>query len=1230
MKRLLSLLLVLCLLCSLHPTAFAASEDAKDGSQTVTLTAPSGVTVKLYDGYAAKGSVISASNSFSTGSNKVYTYKVNNGTYSFKLSGTGYYTHTKNFYVLNNNPTLNIDPGKKTGNGFESPTAIERTDAVQQNLLASETTSWPGYEHIFSTPAFTTALGKHEFTSQTAMMTYLESLDDACSDAYLYSLGISPSYGYDIPLLLFTTTDLTGKTLEEAAAMVRANGKVTVVHQAQIHGNEPAAGEGALAVAGALSRGDIKDAQGSNILNTLNILVIPRINVDGSHNFTRNNTAQNKNMNRDYISLYTTEVTAIVNAYNLFLPEIGIDAHEWTPSNNLESGVMDDLQMWSSGSLNNDDALLDRAVEVMETVFADARTHGIRPYYYWSNVTYGGVGSGSNGIGPYYYGLRGSIAFCVETAGISIGRTNFERRVFSQYIAAETIFKYVSANRSAIQKQVADERERIAAVGATYEESDLLTLGHSSKSFGKKYPRPTWNWNTGTTLNANATATPGIYHTASKSRTRPTAYLLSANTSNLSKVLAHLDKQAIQYYKLTEDMALTVKQYSGNGSSATLSADTTVTFPAGSYLLPMNQSTGNVLGMLMEPDVTDTNGSDCYSTFVQMGTLSAASIYRYEGSLDLFGSLLFPDHTVEFRDTDETVLQKETVAHNEAVTFTGEAPTKDYDESYHYSFAGWTDGNSLIDLSSICADHVLYPSFHAEAHNYGYEVITAPNCENAGLCRRTCICGKSYDEAISPLDHTPVIDAAVAPTCTETGLTGGSHCAVCQAVIVAQEVVPATGHAEVVDAAIAPTCTESGLTEGAHCGTCGEVLTAQEVIPATGHREEVIPGTAPTCTNSGLTEGILCSVCETVLVQQENLPRLGHDYRYTDEGDGTHTGACSRCSKTKPAQAHTPDETGVCTLCGNGAPAVDESIQIYHTLDLASDISVSFAVPTSALTAYDTYYLECILPEYETNELTGTSTVQIQPVLNGSYYYFTLTGITAVRMGDTVEAVLHMTKGNTEYTSLTDSYSVATYAYAMLNSTTDAQMLTLCADLLRYGAEAQTYKNYRTDSLVDAAMTDEQRAYCSDTNTLTFTAADSFLGDLEVPTVTWVGKTLDLGSKVGMKFVFNAKSYSGDVENLSMKVSYEGSNGETKTVTLTGAEVYNATSGYYSFTFYGLLASELRTVVDVTIYEGESQLSETLRYSAETYASKTVGTALESLTRALFAYSDSAKAYFTK
>jgi hypothetical protein len=50
-------------------------------------------------------------------------------------------------------------------------------------------------------------------------------------------------------------------------------------------------------------------------------------------------------------------------------------------------------------------------------------------------------------------------------------------------------------------------------------------------------------------------------------------------------------------------------------------------------------------------------------------------------------------------------------------------------------------------------------------------------------------------------------------------------------VIVAQDTVPANGHTEVADDAVAATYTSTGLTAGSHCSVCGAVIVAQEVVP---------------------------------------------------------------------------------------------------------------------------------------------------------------------------------------------------------------------------------------------------------------------------------------------------------------------------------------------------------------------------------------------------------------
>lgn len=70
----------------------------------------------------------------------------------------------------------------------------------------------------------------------------------------------------------------------------------------------------------------------------------------------------------------------------------------------------------------------------------------------------------------------------------------------------------------------------------------------------------------------------------------------------------------------------------------------------------------------------------------------------------------------------------------------------------------------------------------------------------------------------------------VASTCTQKGKTG-EICKKCGKTRNTKDIEELAPHTPVVDVAVAPTETSDGLTEGSHCGVCGAVLTAQEVIP---------------------------------------------------------------------------------------------------------------------------------------------------------------------------------------------------------------------------------------------------------------------------------------------------------------------------------------------------------------------------------------------------------------
>lgn len=311
------------------------------------------------------------------------------------------------------------------------------------------------------------------------------------------------------------------------------------------------------------------------------------------------------------------------------------------------------------------------------------------------------------------------------------------------------------------------------------------------------------------------------------------------------------------------------------------------------------------------------------------------------------------------------------------------------------------------------------------------------------------------------------------------------------------------------------------------------------------------------------------------------------------------------------------------------ASALDETILIRHSLNLASDISINYAVTASQLADYESFYMECILPIYSGNVLTGSRTVTISPVATGGYYYFTLTGITAVNMNDEIHATLHMVKDGREYTSLEDVYSICSYAYSQLEKGSSTEKLKrLCAELLRYGSCAQSFKSYRTDALPDHAMTETYLSYLCDPESVPFSQTNYVRNDLSSPLVTWVGKALNLESKVSLLFIIDTGSYTGDPEKLRLHVTYTNYQGEKVTTVLENCTVYNSSRSYYSFAFDGLLAAELRSDVAVAVYEGSTQISQTLEYNAATYGNNKTG-ALLALCQALFAYADAAKAQFS-
>ena len=170
-------------------------------------------------------------------------------------------------------------------------------------------------------------------------------------------------------------------------------------------------------------------------------------------------------------------------------------------------------------------------------------------------------------------------------------------------------------------------------------------------------------------------------------------------------------------------------------------------------------------------------------------------------------------------------------------------------------------------------------------HNYS-EPIYKWSVDNMTVTAQR-VCANNYEHVE---EETVTAQKIVKdPTCTENGIITymanfKNNAFKPQTKIVDDK--KATGHKVVVDQAKEATCTENGLTEGSHCSVCNEVIKKQEVIPSTGHKEVLDSAKEATCTNTGLTEGIHCSICNKIIKKQEIIPALGHDFK---------DGVCTRC-----------------------------------------------------------------------------------------------------------------------------------------------------------------------------------------------------------------------------------------------------------------------------------------------------------------------------------------------
>ena len=259
-------------------------------------------------------------------------------------------------------------------------------------------------------------------------------------------------------------------------------------------------------------------------------------------------------------------------------------------------------------------------------------------------------------------------------------------------------------------------------------------------------------------------------------------------------------------------------------------------------------------------------------------------------------------------------------------------------------------------------------------------------------------------------DHVEVIDNAVAPTCTASGLTQGKHCSVCGKILQAQTEIPALGHTGGT-----ATCTEPAI-----CAVCGE-----KYENAHGHKYgDLIPKIEPTCSATGVKAHYKCSDCNKVFKDDEHKTETtlddltiainpnAHNFGkwIKNESVDTHTRVCSFNSEhTETENCHggtaTCIEQATCEKCNAKYGELSK-----HDYKDGVCIVCGIRRPSEglnySLNSNGAGYTATGLGTCTDNELIIPSEYNAKPVTSiGEEAFRGCTGLTSVKIPDSVTSI---------------------------------------------------------------------------------------------------------------------------------------------------------------------------------------------------------------------------------
>jgi hypothetical protein len=476
--------------------------------------------------------------------------------------------------------------------------AEDAPSASRYRQSAAVLEKYPMLKVDLTTPALEP--GRTALTTQDEMESFIISLAKPNAPLAVHILATTP-LGRKSPLLYLT------KERHIDAAAIRATGRPIVWLIGQQHGNEPASGEAMLALAHALSEGELRP-----LLDRIAVVIVPRANPDGAADDSRD-TAARMDMNRDHASFQLPEARAIHAAMQELPPDIVIDAHEFAVASHwLEkfAGLhAADLMVLPATHPHVPQAMRQLADELFLPVIERAASaHGLRtvPYHTTGNrredrsVVLGG---NAPGIARNAFGLMGAVSILLESRGVGIGLESYQRRVATHYVAIKAVLEATAANAPRIKSAVQAARLEISNG-----KSDIV-IGHSlaSKTITLGLLDPA----TAATRDLSVATSDSRTVTTTQRRARPAGYIVlrDANAAEHIRLLGgkacRVDLASeidTEIFDIRDRVAPDRRAINPDaGLKVTVTARRQI-IPPGSLYVPLRQPAAHRLMTALEPD----------------------------------------------------------------------------------------------------------------------------------------------------------------------------------------------------------------------------------------------------------------------------------------------------------------------------------------------------------------------------------------------------------------------------------------------------------------------------------------------------------------------------------------------------------------------------------------------------------------------------------------------------